>query len=91
MLVIRRREGQSILIGTEIEIEVASIGRSRVKLAIKAPAHVHVTRGEARVAAQENEAAASPDSLELVSAAISRIVGEIRANRADSDDKRMEA
>ena len=37
MLVLRRRAGERILIGDEMEIEMIEISRSRVKLGIRAP------------------------------------------------------
>ena len=37
MLVMSRRQGETILIGDEIEIVIAHIGRSRVKVGIRAP------------------------------------------------------
>ena len=62
MLVLRRRAGEAILIGGEIEIEVIEISRSRVKLGVKAPRTISVTRRESQAVANENRMA-----LELVS------------------------
>ena len=42
MLVMSRREGETILIGDEIEIVIAHIGRSRVKVGIRAPRQMPV-------------------------------------------------
>ena len=77
MLVIKRRLGESILISSDIEIQIAGISRSKVKLAIRAPHTVPVVRGEIRFAAAANNEAANPDSLDAVSAAIARIASEM--------------
>ena len=59
MLVLRRRAGEAILLGTEIEIEVVEISRTRVKLGIRAPRHLPVARREAAGVAEENREAAA--------------------------------
>src|SRR3954462_2741505 len=58
MLVIRRHAGESILIGHDIELEVIECGHNRVKLGIRAPRHVSVTRSEMKVTREQNLAAA---------------------------------
>lgn len=58
MLVMRRREGETILIGEEIEIHIAHIGRSRVKIAIEAPREMRVVAKERKVVGDQNRAAA---------------------------------
>lgn len=63
MLVIRRRAGESILIGEDIEIQVAEIGAGRVKLGIAAPADVTVLRKEVKLTRDQNLAAARGVSL----------------------------
>jgi carbon storage regulator len=71
MLVIRRRCGESILIGDEIEIQIAEIGPTRVKLAVLAPKEVPVLRKEVHLTRVQNLAAAqgvsSDGVLELAS------------------------
>ncbi len=57
MLVIRRRAGESVLIGDDIEILVTDIGPSRVKLCISAPREVPVMRKEVKLTREENVAA----------------------------------
>ncbi len=57
MLVLRRRAGETIAIGDEIEIEVIEISRTRVKLGIRAPRELRVLRGEAVSVAAENRSA----------------------------------
>ena len=46
MLILRRRVGEAILVGSEVEIEVIEVSRSRVKLGVRAPTHITVTRKE---------------------------------------------
>jgi carbon storage regulator len=58
MLVIRRRTGESVMIGEDIEIRVTEIGPSRVKLCITAPKEVPVLRKEVTLTRAENVAAA---------------------------------
>jgi carbon storage regulator len=58
MLVIRRRPGESLLIGEEIEIEILDCGHSQVKLGIRAPKEVTILRKEIRVASEQNRLAA---------------------------------
>lgn len=69
MLIIRRRLGESILIGEDIEVQITEIAGNRVKLGISAPPHVLILRQEIRLAAQENLAAArgvSPEAAHLL-------------------------
>lgn len=58
MLIMSRRQGETILIGTEIEIVIAHIGRSRVKVGIRAPRHLVVLAQEVKLVGDENRAAA---------------------------------
>ena len=46
MLVLSRKEGDSIVIDGGIEITITEIQGSRVRIAIKAPKQVGITRGE---------------------------------------------
>ena len=57
MMVMRRRAGETILIGDDIEIHIAEIGRSRVKIAIAAPREVPIVAKELKITAEENAAA----------------------------------
>jgi carbon storage regulator len=57
MLVVRRRIGEAIAIGDDIEIEVIEISRTRVKLGIRAPRQVQVNRRESAAVASENRQA----------------------------------
>lgn len=58
MLMMSRREGDTILIGDEIEIVIAHIGRSRVKVGIRAPRAMPVIPHEVKLVRDQNRAAA---------------------------------
>jgi carbon storage regulator len=62
MLVIRRRAGEALLIGDDVEIEVLDTGGSQVKLGIRAPKHVVVLRKEIQITGQQNVAASQEKS-----------------------------
>lgn len=63
MLVLTRKENESIMIGNEIEVKVLDLRDNQVKLGIVAPRQVAVHRREVYLAIQaENaEAAAAPE------------------------------
>lgn len=46
MLVLSRKEGQTIVIGDGIEVQIAAIQGNRVRIAVNAPRSVRVMRGE---------------------------------------------
>lgn len=48
MLVLKRKENESIIIADSIEIMITSVGRKEVKVGIKAPRHVPIYRKELR-------------------------------------------
>lgn len=58
MLMMSRREGETILIGDDIEIVIAHVGRSRVKVGIRAPRETLVIAREVKLVRDENLAAA---------------------------------
>ena len=63
MLVLTRRPGQSVQIGTEVRIVVLSAGGGQVRLGIDAPPEVAVHREEVyeRIVAANREAAVFED------------------------------
>jgi carbon storage regulator len=66
VLVLRRRVGEAIAIGGDIEIEVIEISRTRVKLGVRAPQTISVARREAiPIAAENRSASALLDNREL--------------------------
>jgi len=58
MLVMRRREGESILIGEDIEIQIIHVAPSRVKIGISAPKSVPVVTKESKLVRRQNVTAA---------------------------------
>jgi carbon storage regulator len=58
MLVIRRRPGESITLGEDIEIQILDSSASHVKLGIRAPKSVVVVRTEIRLVGEQNRASA---------------------------------
>ena len=58
MLVLRRRAGESLLIGDDVEIEVLAITAQGAKIGIRAPKETVVLRKELKITQQQNEAAA---------------------------------
>ena len=70
MLVIRRRLGETLLIGDEIEIEILETGASSVKLGIRAPKQVIVLRKEIQITGQQNLAAAKEKSSAAVNSVL---------------------
>ena len=54
MLVIRRRAGDSILVGDDVEIQILELSPTRVKLGIVAPQHVTILRSEVKLTAEQN-------------------------------------
>ena len=73
MLLIRRRTGESILLGEDIEIQVMDITPSRVKLGIIAPREVPVLRKEIRLSAEQNRAASVSLSPQTIASLVSRL------------------
>jgi carbon storage regulator len=56
--VIRRRPGESLVIGEHVEIEILETAGSSVKLGIRAPKSVAVIRKELQLTQAQNRAAA---------------------------------
>lgn len=74
MLVIRRRPGESLVIGEDIEIEILDASSSQVKLGIRAPKEIPVVRKEIQVVGQQNRSAA----LGLPGAAVERLLESLK-------------
>ena len=58
-----RRQGETILIGDAIEIVIAHIGRTRVRVGIRAPRSTPVVAREVQLVREENLAAAAAGPL----------------------------
>jgi carbon storage regulator len=63
MLVIRRRAGESLLLGEDIEIEILEVGSTQVKIGIRAPQSVPVLRKEILLTGQQNRRASEATSV----------------------------
>lgn len=69
MLILGRREGDSIIIDGGIRIVVVSCDRGGVRIGIDAPSHVKILRGEiADQVKSENERAAAPVATDWLAA-----------------------
>ena len=53
MLVLSRKVGERIHVGENVVLEIRRIAGNRVTLALDAPRHVRILRGELEVAARE--------------------------------------
>ena len=73
MLVLTRKENESIMIGNDIEVKVLDLKDNQVKLGIVAPRKVSVHRREVYLAIQaENAQAASATPIDSISNLIPR-------------------
>jgi carbon storage regulator len=84
MLMMSRRQGETILIGDSIEIVIAHLGRSRVKVGIRAPREMPVLAREVKLVRDENLAAAAAPS----PAAISSLLEKFQPRRSSSSPSR---
>ena len=66
MLVLRRRAGESLLIGDDVEVEILEIHSQWVKIGIKADKQISVLRKELRVVEAQNRFAAEAVDLEKI-------------------------
>ena len=76
MLVLRRRAGESLLIGNDVEIEVLAITAQGAKIGIRAPRETVVLRKELKITQQQNEAAAQG----LAQADLNQALKKLRSN-----------
>jgi carbon storage regulator len=95
MLVMRRREGEAILIGDNVEIRILSINRTKVKIGITAPRSVSVTAHEIELVRTENLAAAqalkdAPGMVARLLQAFTKGTAENAAEMADGKHGRSE-
>lgn len=69
MLIVRRRVGEILVIGNDVEIEILETSGTQVKLGIRAPREVSVFRKEVLLTVGENEKAAiapTPASIQTI-------------------------
>ncbi len=81
MLVIRRRAGESLLVGDSVELEVLEVTQGQVKLGIRAPREVVVLRKEIKLAAEENRAASLGLQAESLAAFLASLGGSSSKDR----------
>jgi len=86
MLIMSRRQGETILIGNDIEIVIAHIGRSRVKVGIRAPREMAVLAQEVKMVSEENHAAAQAPSPAILAEILSQLVPAAHTLSAPSDE-----
>ena len=77
MLIVRRRRGEAILIGDNVELEILDISPTQVKVGIRAPKEVAVFRKEIRVTREANLAAAN--GLTTPAIIVESLAGKLRA------------
>lgn len=73
MLILTRKQGESFMLGEDIEICVSEISGDRIRIAIDAPKDVKILRKELIDAMNSNKEAA--DSSVLTSEAMSSLAG----------------
>jgi carbon storage regulator len=78
MLILRRRSGEAIVIGEDIEITILDVTGTRVKLGVVAPTTVKVQRKEVRQSAVQNQDAA----LSPVDATLRELAQQLRRDDA---------
>ena len=86
MLVMRRRAGESLLIGDDIEIEILEIGPTRVKLGIVAPVSRTITRKEVILTRTENVTASRNASPEMIAWLSRRLTPELSKDNSQAGD-----
>jgi carbon storage regulator len=79
----RRRAGESFLIGADIEIEILEVGPTRVKLGIVAPAQLAISRKEVILTRAENLTASKSTDPAAI-AWLSRTLGPARMDTVNS-------
>jgi carbon storage regulator len=73
MLVLRRRAGESVLIGDEIEVELLAITQQGAKIGIRAPKETVVLRKELKITQEQNTQAAGGASLKDLEQALHKL------------------
>lgn len=66
MLVLSRKAGECVKIGSDVTLEVRKISGNRVTIAFRAPKDVRILRGELHQATQEFEASCPVEKREQV-------------------------
>jgi carbon storage regulator len=87
MLVMRRRAGESLLIGGEIEIEILEVGPTRVKLGIVAPPNLVITRKEVALTRTENLTAARNAAPEMIAWLSRKLAPQLAKDNCQAADE----
>jgi carbon storage regulator CsrA len=86
MLVMRRRAGEGVSIGPDIEIEILEVGPTRVKLGIVAPADLAITRKEVILTRSENVTASQAKAPETIAWLSRKLAPQLsKVNRQSAD------
>ena len=88
MLVLRRRAGECLLIGDDIEIEFLEVNSQAVKVGIRAPRHVSILRKELKIVEEANRAAAQSVDLEKIAGSLK--ISPPKAKTPDSSSDKAE-
>ena len=94
MLMMSRREGEVILIGDDIEIVIAHIGRTKVKVGIRAPRSTPVIARELKLVREENLAAAGRSSPAELSTLLAKFLppsSHVSPGNVDEEISRQDA
>jgi len=73
MLVLRRRAGESVLIGDDVEVQLLALTQQGAKIGIRAPKETIVLRKELKITRDQNAQAASGPSLTDLEQAIKKL------------------
>jgi carbon storage regulator len=73
MLVLRRRAGECVLIGDEIEIELLAVTPQGAKIGIRAPKETIVLRKELKITQEQNAQAALGPAVKDLEQAIKKL------------------
>ena len=84
----RRRAGESVLIGGDIEIEILEVGPTRVKLGIVAPASLTITRKEVVLTRSENLTASRSAAPEVIAWLSRKLAPQLTKENRQSVDSR---
>jgi carbon storage regulator len=82
VLIIRRRRGESITVGDEVEIEILETSPTQVKLGIRAPKSISVLRKEILVTREQNRVASGSPA---VDDKLNTLAEQYRASESASD------
>ena len=77
MLVIRRRAGERLVIGDDIEIEILDARTNNVKLGIIAPGSVSIVRKEAQLTRATNISAAESMGSSAIESVLAKLLPQI--------------